>query len=79
MRIISTGDGIDFYDDDDWLKIQFQFLINEITGHRHEQKGALGVRRRQADSKWICADPCGYVIDKVQNFAIVSEKAAVIR
>ena len=28
VRIISIGDGIDFPNDDDWLKIQFQFLIN---------------------------------------------------
>ena len=27
VRIISIGDGIDFPNDDDWLKIQFQFLI----------------------------------------------------
>ncbi len=26
VRIISIGDGIDFPNDDDWLKIQFQFL-----------------------------------------------------
>ena len=31
VRIISIGDNIDFPNDDDWLKIQFQFLINEIT------------------------------------------------
>ena len=29
VRIISIGDGIDF-PNDDWLKIQFQFLINEM-------------------------------------------------
>lgn len=30
VRIISIGDSIDFPNDDDWLKIQFQFLINEM-------------------------------------------------
>lgn len=30
VRIISIGDNIDFPNDDDWLKIQFQFLINEM-------------------------------------------------
>lgn len=30
VRIISVGDNIDFPNDDDWLKIQFQFLINEM-------------------------------------------------
>lgn len=30
LRIISIGDGIDFPNDDDWVKIQFQFLMNEM-------------------------------------------------
>ena len=30
VRIISIGDYIDFPNDDDWLKIQFQFVINEM-------------------------------------------------
>ena len=30
VRIISIGDNIDFPNDDDWLKIQFQFLVNEM-------------------------------------------------
>lgn len=30
IRIISIGDGIDFPNDNDWLKIQFQFLLNEV-------------------------------------------------
>lgn len=38
IRIISIGDGIDFPNDNDWLKIQFQFLLNEVpvtdTGKR---------------------------------------------
>ena len=29
VRIISIGDNIDFPNDDEWLKIQFQFLINK--------------------------------------------------
>ena len=39
VRIISIGDGIDFPNDDDWLKIQFQFLVNEMR-HRHLPQGA---------------------------------------
>lgn len=30
VRIVSIGDAIDFPNDDDWLKIQFQFVINEM-------------------------------------------------
>ena len=77
-RIISIGDGIDFPNDDDWLKIQFQFLINEMPVTDTSKKVRSVVRRRQADGKWICAAPYGYIVDKSQNFAIVPEEAAVI-
>lgn len=30
IRIISIEDGINFPNDNDWLKIQFQFLLNEV-------------------------------------------------
>ena len=78
VRIISIGDNIDFPNDDDWLKIQFQFLINEMPVTDTSKKVRSVVRRRQADGKWICAAPYGYIIDKVQNFVTVPEEAAVI-
>ena len=34
VRIISIGENVDFPNDDDWLKIQFTFIINEI-GRAH--------------------------------------------
>ena len=40
VRIISIGDGIDFPNDDDWMKIQFQFLINEMPVTDTSRKGA---------------------------------------
>ncbi len=40
VRIISIGDNIDFPNDDDWLKIQFQFLINEMPVTDTSKKGA---------------------------------------
>ena len=45
VRIISIGDGIDFPNDDDWLKIQFQFLVNEMPvaqGAKRHQTAAGG-------------------------------------
>ena len=30
VRIISVGENVDFPNDDDWLKIQFYFMINEM-------------------------------------------------
>jgi DNA invertase Pin-like site-specific DNA recombinase len=60
-RIISIGDGIDFPNDDDWLKIQFQFLINEMPVTDTSKKVKSVIRRRREDGKWICAAPYGYI------------------
>ena len=38
VRIISIGDNIDFPNDDDWLKIQFQFLNQRNARHGHRRK-----------------------------------------
>ncbi|MFV0497903.1 MAG: stage V sporulation T C-terminal domain-containing protein [Candidatus Fimivivens sp.] len=78
VRIISIGDGIDFPNDDDWLKIQFQFLINEMPVTDTSKKVRSVVKRRQADGRWICAAPYGYIIDKAQCFAAVPEEATII-
>ena len=51
VRIISIGDGIDFPNDDDWLKIQFQFLVNEMPVTDTSRKVRNVIKRRQADGK----------------------------
>ena len=51
VRILSIGDGIDFPNDDDWLKIQFQFLINEMPVTDTSKKVRNVIRRRQADGR----------------------------
>lgn len=79
IRIISIGDGIDYPKDDEWLKIQFQFLINEMPVTDTSRKVRNVVKRRQADGKWICAAPYGYIINKRQEFEIVPTEAEVIR
>ena len=79
VRIISIGDGIDFPNDDDWLKIQFQFLINEMPVTDTSKKVRNVIKRRQHDGKWICAAPYGYIINKRQEFEIVPTEADVIR
>ena len=60
VRIISIGDGIDFPNDDDWLKIQFQFLINEMPVTDTSKKGqecypspSAGWRMDLCRSLWI--------------------------
>ena len=78
-RIISIGDGIDFPNDDDWLKIQFQFLINEMPVTDTSKKVKSVIRRRQEDGKWICAAPYGYIINKKQQFEVVPVEADIVR
>ena len=78
-RIISIGDNIDFPNDDDWLKIQFQFLINEMPVTDTSKKVKNVIKRRQADGKWICAAPYGYIVNKKQEFEVVPTEAEVVR
>ncbi len=79
VRIISIGDGIDFPNDDDWLKIQFQFLINEMPVTDTSKKVRSVIRRRQADGQWICAAPYGYLVAKNKQFEIIPTEAAIVR
>lgn len=79
VRIISIGDGIDFPNDDDWLKIQFQFLLNEMPVTDTSRKVKSVIRRRQADGKWICAAPYGYVVNKQQQFEVIPTEAEIVR
>lgn len=79
VRIISIGDNIDYPNDDDWLKIQFQFLINEMPVTDTSKKVRNVIRRRQEDGKWICAAPYGYIINLRQEFEVVPTEADVVR
>lgn len=79
VRIISIGDGIDFPNDGDWLKIQFQFLINEMPVTDTSKKVKSVIKRRQQDGKWICAAPYGYIVNKKQEFEIVPTEAEIVR
>ena len=79
IRIISIGDAIDFPNDDDWLKIQFQFLINEMPVTDTSKKVRNVIKRRQADGRWICAAPYGYIINKRQEFEVVPTEAEIVR
>ncbi|MCD8116440.1 MAG: recombinase family protein [Oscillospiraceae bacterium] len=79
VRIISIGDGIDFPNDDDWLKIQFQFLINEMPVTDTSKKVRNVIKRRQADGQWLCAAPYGYIINKRREFEIVPTEADIVR
>ena len=79
VRIISIEDNIDFPNDDDWLKIQFQFLINEMPVTDTSKKVKSVIRRRQADGAWLCAAPYGYLLNKQKQFEIVPTEAEIVR
>ena len=79
VRIISIGDNIDFPNDDDWLKIQFQFLINEMPVTDTSKKVRSVVRRRQQDGAWLCAAPYGYILNRQKQFEVVPTEAEIVR
>ena len=79
VRIISIGDCIDFPNDDDWLKIQFQFLVNEMPVTDTSRKVRNVIKRRQTDGEWICAAPYGYIINSRKDFEVVPTEADIVR
>lgn len=79
VRIISIGENVDFPNDDDWLKIQFTFIINEMPITDTSKKVKTVIKRRQQDGKWICAAPYGYIVNKRQEFETVPTEAEVVR
>ena len=79
IRIISIGDNIDYPTRDDWMLIQFKFLMNEMPVTDTSKKVKNVIRRRQADGKWLCAAPYGYIINRQKEFEIVPTEAEIVR
>ena len=81
VRIIAIDDGIDYPTHDDWMAIQFRFLINEMPVTDTSKKVKSVVNRRQNEGKWICAVPYGYVItnSKAMTYTIDEPSAEVVR
>lgn len=81
LRIISIGDSIDYPTYDDWTAIQFRFLVNEMPVTDASKKVKSVINRRQADGKWICALPYGYVFTnkKAMTYRIEESEAEVVR
>ncbi len=78
VRIISVGDGVDFPNDDDWVRIQFQFLLNEMPVTDTSRKVKNVIKRRQADGQWLCAAPYGYTLTPGKQFEIVPTEAEIV-
>ena len=81
IRIIAIGDNIDYPTNDDWLRIQIYFLMNEMPVTDTSKKVRNVIKRRQQDGKWICSVPYGYVItnSKTMAFEIEPTEAVVVR
>ncbi len=81
MRIISIGDGIDFPTSDEWMAIQFRFLVNEMPVTDTSKKVKAVISSRQKEGKWICAVPYGYVMTntKTMKFAVDEPSAEIVR
>lgn len=81
MRIISIGDGIDFPTSDEWMAIQFRFLVNEMPVTDTSKKVKAVIKHRQEEGKWICAVPYGYVMtnSKTMQFRVDEPSAEVVR
>lgn len=81
LRIISIGDIIDFPNDDDWFKIQFHFLVNEMPVTDTSKKVNKVVELRQEKGEWICAAPYGYKMSMPRKdpYEIIPEEASVVQ
>ena len=81
VRIISIGDLIDYPTQDDWMAIQFRFLINEMPVTDASKKVRAVIKNRQEKGQWICNVPYGYVMTdtKKMKFHISEPEAAVVR
>lgn len=81
VRIIAIGDGIDYPTCDDWVQIQFRFLINEMPVTDASKKVKSVIQNRQQEGKWLCAVPYGYrlISGKNPTIKIEEECAEVVR
>ena len=81
VRIISIGDGIDYPTKDDWMLIQFKFLMNEMPVTDTSKKIKQIIANRQKSGKWVCAVPYGYRITntKEMTYEIDPPAAEIVR
>ncbi len=81
VRIISIGDCIDYPTRDDWMLIQFKFLMNEMPVTDTSKKIKQMIDNRQRTGQWICAVPYGYRITntKEMTYEIDPPAAEIVR
>ena len=81
VRIISIGDHIDYPTRDDWMLIQFKFLLNEMPVTDTSKKIKQIINSRQKSGQWICAVPYGYrmINTKEMIYQIDPPAAEIVR
>ena len=81
VRIISIGDGIDYPTKDDWMLIQFKFLMNEMPVTDTSKKIKQLIANKQKNGRWVCAVPYGYRLTntKEMTYEIDPPAAEVVR
>ena len=81
IRIISVNEGIDYPTDDEWMRIQFSFLMNEMPVTDASKKVRKVIENRQKDGKWICAVPYGYIMldSKAMTFDVNEKQAEAVK
>ena len=81
LRIISISDNVDYPERDEWMTIQFKFLMNEAPVTETSKKVRNIVDIRQEKGEWICNAPYGYYLHPtMKNKILVDiEGAEVVR
>lgn len=81
VRIISIGDNIDYPTKDDWMLIQFKFLLNEMPVTDTSKKIKQMINSRQKNGQWICAVPYGYRLTNTKDmvYEIDPPAAEIVR
>ena len=76
VRIISIGDNIDYPTRDDWMLIQFKFLMNEFPVTDTSKKIKAIIKNRQKSGQWVCSVPYGYRITNTKEMTYEIDPAA---
>ena len=85
VRIISIADAIDYPTYDDWVQIQFRFLVNELPVTDTSKKVKNSINRMQKDGQWVHVAPYGYVskyerpTDRIPKICVEPEAAEIVR
>lgn len=81
VRIISIFDNVDYPIRDEWMTIQFRFLMNEMPVTETSKKVRSIVEMRQEKGEWICNAPYGYYLHptKKREILIDDEGAEVVK